>query len=80
MVLYVDDFLIWNRSKEKNNVERQSQLCLNKIEKNGSDLRIKIVGETKFWGIILDSKLSFTRHIKRFKAKSTKALDMTNPA
>jgi hypothetical protein len=27
--LYVDDFLIWYRGKNMNNIERQLQLCLN---------------------------------------------------
>ena len=31
--LYVDDFLICYRGKNMNNIERQLQLCLNKIEK-----------------------------------------------
>ena len=31
--LYVDDFLICYRAKNMNNIERQLQLCLNKIEK-----------------------------------------------
>jgi hypothetical protein len=30
---YVDDFLICYRSKDMNIIERQLQLCLNKIEK-----------------------------------------------
>jgi predicted RNA-binding protein Jag len=30
--LYVDDFLICYRGKNMNNIERQLQLCLNKIE------------------------------------------------
>ena len=31
--LYVDDFLICYRGKNMNNIERQLQICLNKIEK-----------------------------------------------
>jgi hypothetical protein len=31
--LYVDDFLICYRGKNMNTIERQLQLCLNKIEK-----------------------------------------------
>ena len=88
--LYVDDLLICYRAKNMNNIERQLQLSLNKIEKwatengfkfssaktvgmhfcNKSRLHpdpnltlygkpIKIVKETKFLGLIFDSKLSF---------------------
>ena len=103
----MDDLLICYRAKNMNNVERQLQLCLNKIEQwataNGfrfstsktvgmhfcakrklhpdPDLSfcgqpLKIVKETKFLGLIFDSKLTFIPHIKSLKAKCTKALDI----
>ena len=105
--LYVDDLLICYRAKNMNNIERQLQLNLNKIEKwateNGfkfssaktvgmhfckktklhpdPELKIygkpiKIVKETKFLGLIFDSKLSFIPHINALKVKCTKALDI----
>ena len=105
--LYVDDFLICYRAKHMNNIERQLQLCLNKIEKwaavNGFKFStsktvgmhfcnkrklhldpqlsfygqpVKIVKETRFLGLIFDSKLSFIPHIKMLKAKCNKALDI----
>ena len=37
---------------------------------------IKIVPETKFLGLIFDSKLTFLPHIKMFKNKSLKALNI----
>jgi len=105
--LYVDDFLICYRGKNMNNIERQLQLCLNKIEKwameNGfkfsssktlgmhfcnkrglhpdPELKlynspIKIVSETKFLGLLFDSKLTFLPHIKMLKNKSLKALNI----
>ena len=103
--LYVDDFLICYQGKNMNNIERQLQLCLNKIEKwameNGfkfsssktrgmhfcnkrglhpdPELKfynspIKIVSETKYLGLLFDSKLTFLPHIKMLKNKSLKAL------
>ena len=105
--LYVDDFLICYRGKNMNNIERQLQLCLNKIEKwamengfkfsssktlgmhfcNKRELHpdpelklynspIKIVSETKFLGLLFDSKLTFLPHIKMLKNKSLKALNI----
>ena len=105
--LFVDDFLICYRAKNMDNVERQLQLCLNKIEKwataNGFRFStsktvgmhfcakrklhldpelsfcgqpLKIVKETKFLGLIFDSKLTFIPHLKMLKAKCTKALDI----
>jgi hypothetical protein len=105
--LYVDDFLICYQGKNMNNIERQLQLCLNKIEKwameNGfkfsssktrgmhfcnkrglhpdPELKfynspIKIVSETKFLGLLFDSKLTFLPHIKMLKNKSLKALNI----
>ena len=102
--LYVDDFQVCYRGKNMNNIERQLQLCLNKIEKwamkNGFKLSssktlgmhvcnkrglhpdpelklynspIKIVSETKFLGLLFDSKLTFLPHIKMLKNKSFKA-------
>jgi hypothetical protein len=38
--LYVDDFLVCYRGKNMNNIERQLQLCLNKIEKWAMALRL----------------------------------------
>jgi hypothetical protein len=103
--LYVDDFLICYRGKNMNIIERQLQLCLNKIEtwamENGFKFScsktvgmhicnkrglhpdpeiklcnspIKIVPETKFVGLLFDSKLTFLPHIKMLKNKSLKAL------
>ena len=105
--LYVDDFLICYRGQNMNNIERQLQLCLKKIEKWASengfkfstsktvgmhfcrkrkmhphpDLYlygnpIKIVEETKFLGLLFDSKLTFLPHIKMLKSKCLKALDI----
>ena len=105
--LYVDDFLICYGAKNMNNIERQLQLCLNRIDKwaneNGfkfsttktvgmhfcrkrklhphPDLylnknKIKIVDETRFLGVLFDSKLTFLPHIKMLKAKCLKALDV----
>ena len=105
--LYVDDFLICYRAKNINNIERQLQLCLNKIEKwameNGFkfsssktlgmhfcnkrglhpdpelklyNFPIKIVSETKFLGLLFESKLTFLPHIKMLKYKSLKALNI----
>jgi hypothetical protein len=104
--LYVDVFLICYRGKHMNTIERQLQLCLNKIEKwameNGlnssaqklgmhfcnkrglhpdPELKlynspIKIVPETKFLGLLFDSKLTFLPHIKMLKNKSLKALNI----
>ena len=37
--LYVDDFLICYRGKNMNNIERQLQICLNKIEKWAIELK-----------------------------------------
>jgi hypothetical protein len=39
--LYVDDFLICYRGKNMNNIERQLQLCLNKIEKCAMEIGFK---------------------------------------
>jgi hypothetical protein len=103
--LYVDDFLICYRGKNMNNIERQLQICLNKIEKwameNGfifvssktlgmdfcnkrglhSDPELKlynspinIISETKFLGLLFDSKLTFLPHIKILKGMSLKLL------
>ena len=105
--LYVDDFLICYRGQNMNNIERQLQLCLKKIEKwaseNGFKFStsktvgmhfcrkrklhphpdlflygnpIKMVDETKFLGLIFDSKLTFVPHIKMLKSKCLKALDV----
>ena len=105
--LYVYHFLICYRAKNMNNIERQLQLCLNKIEKwaleNGFKFSsskplgmhfcntrglhpdaglklynspIKIVSETKFVGLLFDSKLTFLPHIKMLKNKSLKALNI----
>jgi hypothetical protein len=105
--LFVDDFLICYRGKHINAIERQLQLCLNKIEKwtmgNGfkfsssktvakhfcnkrglhpdSELKlynspIKIVPETKYVGLLFDSKLTFLPHIKMLENKSLKALNI----
>ena len=105
--LYVDDFLICYRGKNMNNIEKQLQICLNKIEQwemeNGfkfscsktlgmhfcnkrglnpdPDLKlynspINIVSETKFAGLLFDSKLTFLPDIKMLKNKSLKALNI----
>ena len=104
--LYVGDFLICYRGKNMNNIERQLQLCLNKIEKWAMKNRfkfsssknlgmhvcyksglhpdhlklynspIKIVSETKFLGLLFDSKLTFLSHIKMLKNKNLKALNI----
>ena len=90
-----------------NTIERQLQICLNKIEKWAMENRfkfsssktvemhfcnkrglhpdpelklynspIKIVPETKFVGLLFDSKLTFLPHIKMLKNKSLKALNI----
>ena len=95
--LYVDDLLICYRAKNMNNIERQLQLNLNKIEKWASEngfkfsiaktvgmhfckktklhpdpelkiygKPIKIVKETKFLGLIFDSKRSFIPHMAAY--------------
>ena len=38
--------------------------------------KIKIVDETKFLGVLFDSKLTFRPHIKMLKARCLKALDV----
>ena len=38
--------------------------------------RIKVVGETKFLGVIFDQKLSFIPHLKSLKSRCMKALDI----
>ena len=38
--------------------------------------RIKVVGETKFLGVIFDQKLSFIPHMKYLKSRCLKALDI----
>ena len=38
--------------------------------------RIKVVGETKFLGVIFDQKLSFIPHMKSLKSRCLKALDI----
>ena len=99
--LYVDDFLICYRGKNMNNIERQLQICLNKIKKlameNGfkfsssktqgmhfcnkrglhPDPELELYNsETKFLGLLFDSKLTCLPHIKRLKNKSLKALNI----
>jgi hypothetical protein len=83
-----------------NNIEKQLQICLNKIEKwameNGfkfsssktlgmhfcnkrglhPDPELELyISETKFLGLLFDSKLTFLPHIKMLKNKSLKALN-----
>ena len=105
--LYVDDFGIFYKSKNMENIEFLLQRCLNKVEtwatENGfkfsktktqcvhfyqlrglhPDPIIKIYGspipvveEAKFFSLLFDKKLSFIPHIKAFKAKCLKALDV----
>ena len=38
--------------------------------------KIKVVKETKFFGVIFDQKLSFIPHMKVLKTRCTKALDI----
>ena len=105
--LYVDDFLIYYRGKNMNVIERQLQLCLNKLHSwsvqngfrfskaktvcmhfcqlrtmhNDPELKINgdsinVVKETRFLGLIFDSKLSFLPHIRALRAKCLRALDV----
>ena len=102
--LYVDDFLICYRGTNMNNIERQLQICLNKIEKWAMENEFKFsssktlgmhfcnkrglhpdpelklynspintISETKYLGLLFDSKLTFLPHIKMLKNKSLKA-------
>ena len=105
--LYVDDFLICYSSKNMQTIERQLQLCLNKIQKwadeNGfrfsksktvcmhfcnkrklhpdptlllDGTAIPLVTETKFLGLMFDSKLNFKPHIDYLRGKCFKALNL----
>jgi len=105
--LYVDDFLICFRAKNMQTIERQLQLCLNKLQKwcdeNGfkfsktktvamhfcklrkahpdpelylDGVRIPVVEEAKFLGLIFDSKLTFVPHLKYLRNKCLKALNL----
>ena len=90
--LFVDDFSITGYSRNLASIERQLQLCLNKIEKWADEncfkfsktktvclhfcnkrklnpdptiynSQILVVSQTKFVGVIFDSKLNFKAHI-----------------
>ena len=41
-----------------------------------NDTQIPIIGESKFLGLLFDSKLSFISHIKSLKSRCTKSLDL----
>lgn len=104
--LYVDDFQISYRSKNIHTIERQLQLCLNKLQdwadENGfkfsksktvcmhfcqlrkqhadpelylEDVRVPVVEQAKFLGLIFDRKLSFIPHLKYLRKKCQKALN-----
>ena len=105
--LFVDDFSITCSSRNMASIERQLQLCLNKVEKwadeNGFKFsktktvcmhfcnkrklhpdptltiynsQIPVVSQTKFLGIIFDSKLNFKAHIDYIRQKCEKAMNL----
>ena len=105
--LFVDDFSITCSSRNMASIERQLQLCLNKIEKwadeNGFKFsktktvcmhfcnkrkvhpdptltiynsQIPVVPQTKFLGVIFDSKLNFKAHIDYIRQKCEKAMNL----
>ena len=105
--LFVDDFSISCASRNMASIERQLQLCLNKVEKwadeNGFKFsktktvcmhfcnkrklhpdptltiynsEIPVVSQTKFLGIIFDSKLNFKAHIDYVRQKCDKAMNL----
>lgn len=42
--------------------------------------QVKIVNETKFLGVIIDSKLSWKPHVRHIKTKISKSLSIINKA
>ena len=105
--LFVDDFSITCSSRNMASIERQLQLCLNKVEKwadeNGFKFfktktvcmhfcnkrklhpdptltiynsQIPVVSQTKFLGVIFDSKLNFKAHIDYIREKCEKAMNL----
>ena len=105
--LFVDDFSITCSSRNMASIERQLQLCLNKVEKwadeNGFKFsktktvcmhfcnkrklhpdptltiynsQIPVVSQTKFFGVIFDSKLNFKAHIDYIRQKCEKAMNL----
>ena len=105
--LFVDDFSVSCASKNMATIERQLQMCLNKIERwadeNGFRFSktktvcihfcnqrklhldpvltiygdaIPVVSQTKFLGLIFDSKLNFKAHIEYLRGKCQKALNL----
>ena len=105
--LFVDDFSITCSSRNMAAIERQLQLCLNKVEKwadeNGFKFsktktvcmhfcnkrklhpdptltiynsQIPVVSQTKFLGVIFDSKLNFKAHIDYIRQKCEKAMNL----
>ena len=104
---FVDDFSITCSSRNIASIERQLQLCLNKVEKwadeNGFKFsktktvcihfcnkrklhpdptltiynsQIPVVSQTKFLGVIFDSKLNFKAHIDYIRQKCGKAMNL----
>ena len=66
--------LTLNTDKSHYVIFHRARLKQTKIEIKLSDISLKRVSFTKFLGVIIDEKLSFTRHISYIKNKISKAM------
>ena len=66
--------LTLNTDKSHYVIFHRARLKQTKIEINLSNISLKRVSFTKFLGVIIDEKLSFTRHISYIKNKISKVM------
>ena len=66
--------LTLNTDKSHYVIFHRARLKQTKIEINLSNISLKRVSYTKYLGVIIDEKLSFTRHISYIKNKISKAM------